>query len=106
MEEIWRVIDRLGRPVTLTSTALAHIQANHRDMAPWIGLLPVVVAEADRVARDPTFDHRHRHYKAVLGGRSRIRVVVHYRPTPEGWVGTVVTAHRMSREEPEAQIWP
>ncbi len=106
MEEIWRVTDRLGRVVSLTEDRLRHIRANHPDMERWLDDLPSAVAESDIVTRNPGFEHRVRHYRAIRGSRAYVRVVVHYRPTPEGWVGTIITAHRHPGPRSEVQLWP
>lgn len=78
MEDIWTVTDRLGRTVPLTAEGLDHINSRRPDMDRWLDFLPLVVAEADLVTQDPRYAHRLRHYKTIVAGRSRIRVVVHY----------------------------
>lgn len=95
--------DRLGRAVSLTQDGLRHILANHPDMARWLDDLPNAVAEADVVTRNPGCEHRLRHYRAIRGSQSLLRVLVHYRPTPVGWVGTVITAPRHPGPRSEVQ---
>jgi hypothetical protein len=106
MDLLWTVLDRLGRPVSLSQDRLDHILTNHADMSVWIASLAGAVAEADIVERDPGRMHRHRHYRLVSGPRLHIRVVVHYAPSPNGWVGTVITAHLYKREIAGERIWP
>ncbi len=103
---LWTVTDRFGHPVSLTEDRLRHIIERHAEMEPLIDSLPNAVANAEVIDRDPKFSNRRRHYWHVPGDKRRIRVVVHYTPTPVGWIGSVVTAHLYKRGLPEERIWP
>lgn len=104
-EVLWTAPYQFGRPVSLTSEGLAHILEEHHDMAPWIPSLEEVVTNAEAIERDPRFAHRLRRYLRV-DSNLRIRVVVHYAPTPAGWVGTIRTAHLFQRSITGELVWP
>jgi hypothetical protein len=97
--------DYQGRTVELSDHGWVHILEGHVEMADRLGEIARTIEAPNLVVRDPDIRRIEHHY-GVPKGRLRVQVVVLYRPTPEGWVGEVVTAHRTRRLEKGEHLWP
>jgi hypothetical protein len=97
--------DYSGRPIELSDDAWAHILDGHPEMAERLTEIIQTIEHPTLVVRDPLVRRVEHHYGAPKG-RLRVQVVVVYRPTPEGWVGSILTAHRNRRLEKGEHLWP
>lgn len=100
---VWH--DYQHRRVNLNDDGWDHICIRHPDLADRLAEIGVAVASPSLVMRDLLIRRIEHHYGA-LAGRLRIHVVVLYRPTQDGWIGTIVTALRSRRVIPGNQLWP
>jgi hypothetical protein len=89
----------------LTDEGWAHISERHAEMADRLADIRRTVESPTLVVRDPDV-RRIEHQYGVPKGRLRVKVIVVYRPRPEGWVGTVLTAHRTRQLEEGEHLWP
>lgn len=96
MAIIARWNDYNGRVVELTDEGWTHVRAGHPDMTDGLDSIGAAITSAALVIRDPAI-RRLEHFYGVARGGLRIHVVVIYRPTPEGWIGTIQTAHHTDR---------
>ena len=103
MATVARWTDYQGRVVELTDEGWAHILEGHADMADRLAEVESAVETPILVVRDPDIRRVEHHY-GVSKGRLRVRVIVLYRPTPEGWVGSIVTSPKAGVSE--TFIWP
>jgi hypothetical protein len=105
MAVVSRWKDFQGRTVELTDIGWAHILEGHREMADRFGEIAKTMEAPSLVVRDPDIRRIEHHY-GVADGELRIHVVVIYRPTPDGWVGTIRTAHLTDRLKKGERLWP
>jgi len=106
---IWRVADRVGRPVALTEDGWLHIVERHDDLAGREDDVRAAVERPDLVRRDAVYVRRENHYRRFRPEDPWLKVVVNYRPRPEptGWAGEVVTAYETTQLPPkEEPLWP
>jgi hypothetical protein len=76
VEEIWRIRDRTGREVVLTSAGLDHILQGHDEIADRLDEVRTAIEQPDFVTRDATYRHREIHYRRVASGQGLLKVVV------------------------------
>ena len=106
MAEQFRVADYQGRPVLLADDGMAHIRQRHPDMMNRLDAIADAIHAPAAVTRSRLLDRGENHY-GRYGDRLYVRVSVIYRPTPDGWVGEVMTAHLIDRiEAKEEHLWP
>lgn len=105
MAVVARWTDYRGRVVELTDDRWAHILDGHADMADRLSDVGAAVSAPSVVNRDRQIGRVEHSYGSPVG-RLRVVVVVIYRPSPDGWVGEVWTAHRTAREQKGEQLWP
>jgi hypothetical protein len=105
MPVVARWIDYQGRTVELTEERWEHILGRHEDMRNRVDLIGTAVVGASLVVRDSPIRRLEHHY-VVLRDDLRVHVAVIYRPVPEGWVGTILTAHLTDRIKRGEQLWP
>ncbi|HEY7032607.1 MAG TPA: hypothetical protein VH482_14795 [Thermomicrobiales bacterium] len=89
----------------MTGEGWEHILGGHAEMTDRLSEIGAVVARPSLVMRD----RRVRRAELLYGdpvGRLRVVVVVIYRPTADGWVGDVWTAHLTARTQEGEQLWP
>jgi len=98
--------DYRGRRVELTDKGWTHIVARHPDMTTRLNHIRDAVERPDRVMRDSDIarvEHMYRRFTERL----MVRVIIIYRPTPDGWIGEIRTAHRTTRIQlGGGQLWP
>lgn len=80
-----RWTDYQGRTVELNVEGWTHIRERHAEMADRLAEIGSIVESPTLVVRDPAI-RRIEHCYGVPKGCLRMRVVVVYRPRPEGWV--------------------
>jgi hypothetical protein len=98
--------DFLGRPVELTDEGFEHITSSHPELNAPLGRIQAALTAPDRVTRDAKMRRAECYYRTI-GGRVMIKVVVLFRPTPDGWAGEVLTALPTERyDRREEQLWP
>jgi hypothetical protein len=105
MARVARWSDYQGRSVELTDEAWTHIVQRHADMVARLDAVRTAIESPALVVRDPNTRRIEHHYGAARG-RLRVHVAVIYRPTPEGWIGTIRTAYRTDRTIQGEQLWP
>ena len=95
-----------GREVVLTDAGLDHIRQRHPEMLDKLDVIARTLANPVAVTRSRLLPRGENHY-GRYGDRLLVRVSVLYRPTPEGWVGEVTTAHLIGAVDArEEHLWP
>jgi hypothetical protein len=105
MAIVARWMDYQGRVVALTDERWAHIIGGHAEMVDRLVDIEAAIEAPLLVMRD----RRVRRAELLYGvptGRLRVVVVVIYRPTVDGWVGEIWTAHLTARIQEGEQLWP
>jgi hypothetical protein len=105
MAIVARWTDYRGRTVELTDEGWTHILSGHSEMAGRLPEIADAVEHPSLVVRDRRVRRAELHYGVPIG-RLRIVVVVIYRPTIDGWVGDVWTAHLTARTQEGERLWP
>jgi hypothetical protein len=105
MAIVARWTDYQGRTVELTDERWQHILQGHSEMADRLANIGVTVGTPMLAVRDRRVRRAELLYGAPVG-RLRVVVVVIYRPTVDGWVGEVWTAHLTPRVQEGEQLWP
>ncbi len=101
-----RLRDYLGRVVELTDAGWDHIQERHPEMGHRLPQIEAAIAAPIAVTRANRPNRCENHY-GIVNDRLLVRVSVIYRPTHEGWVGEVLTAHLIRDVvAEEAPLWP
>jgi hypothetical protein len=108
VDEIWRMRDRAGREVVLTSAGLNHILRQHNDMPSRLDEVRSTIEQPELVTRDVEYRHRENHYGRSSFDQLWIKVVVQYRPVPPQatWAGEVITAYPVKRRDPKEESLP
>ena len=98
--------DYRGRAVEVTDDGWQRILTRHPEMGSRLAEIEAAITAPVAVTRANHPNRCENHYGRA-GDRLLVRVSVIYRPTEDGWVGEVLTAH-LIRDivAEEAPLWP
>lgn len=101
-----RLRDYRDRAVEVTDSRWDHVRSRHPELESRLAERETAIREPHTVTRSNR-PARCKNYYGSAGDRLLVRVSVIYRPTSDGWVGEVLTAHLIRGiDTEEAPLWP